>query len=583
VVLRNLHNLQTNIIYTENQVKDSHIDNIQWIDADTLAISLSSDNLILILAISLHFEANILKSADQVLLPKYGYITDPLINQENSFLFIALQPSKADVQGLYKVKIINNKYNFTRISNKINNKLNVIDATVDPKDGITKFLITYDEEKKIFEYWSLVNKQWEKLKSVSGDLGIEDYDNLLLPEIIDDENNEIIVITDHFNDKNSIVALDAKNMELKRTIFEHDIYDIEAVIINPRNGQLIGAFYFSNGQRKAHYFNQDSTPLLDKLKQQMDGNLYLVDQSNNGKISLLYNDSIKKRGDLYIFNKESNDLTRLFNVAPHFNITENISVKPVTTQSVDQLRIEGFLILPEQINNNTPLLIFPHGGPWAVLDTIADSDLQLYFASKGIASLKINYRGSSGYGRKFLYAGFGEHGKKIEDDIESLLTKTIQDHGFNKNKVCAAGISYGGYSALMLGIRQPELIKCIISVAGPTDIPLNFTSSDYSYKPKVVELAKKLYGDPLLDLEQMKQRSPLYQVKKIKSPVLLIHGELDPRVTIEHSYRLKMAMEKLKKPVSMISYKNEYHGISTVENSVDMANKMIAFIQKNVE
>ncbi|HHL31320.1 MAG TPA: S9 family peptidase, partial [Oceanospirillales bacterium] len=243
----------------------------------------------------------------------------------------------------------------------------------------------------------------------------------------------------------------------------------------------------------------------------------------------------------------------------------------------------GFLILPDTVTEQTPLMIFPHGGPWAVLDTIENSDLQLYFASKGIASLKINFRGSSGYGKKFLYAGIGEHGNKIEDDIQSLLLKTIDEYGFSKNKICAAGESYGGYSALMLGIRQPELIKCIISIAGPTDIPLNFTSSDFSYPPKLLKLAKELYGDPLTDLEKMIQRSPLYQVKKIKAPVLLIHGEKDQRVTLEHANRLKLALEKLNKPVSLIIYKNESHGFKNIENRIDEANRMIEFIQKSLE
>ncbi|HHL31317.1 MAG TPA: hypothetical protein ENJ41_01940, partial [Oceanospirillales bacterium] len=103
IVLTNLYSLKTNIIYADNQIKNSNIEYIHWIDKDTLIVGISSNNLVAILVINLFFEQNEFKSTDQIFLPKYGYVKDPLIKEDNTFLFVALQPNNSDVQGLYKV------------------------------------------------------------------------------------------------------------------------------------------------------------------------------------------------------------------------------------------------------------------------------------------------------------------------------------------------------------------------------------------------------------------------------------------------------------------------------------------------
>ena len=214
----------------------------------------------------------------------------------------------------------------------------------------------------------------------------------------------------------------------------------------------------------------------------------------------------------------------------------------------DGFEIEGYLTLPES-DEILPLLVAPHGGPIGVRDTNHFDYEAQYFAALGMAVLRPNYRGSSGFGQQFEIAGRGEWGRGIEDDIDLLVDQTLATHPINADRICVHGISYGGYSAMMNIIRRPDRYRCASSLAGPTDLPLMFSSSDWSQDEKLVSKMKVILGDPNTHLASLKEVSPLYQARKLTRPLFLAHGEYDRRVDIEHLYRLEKVMNLLGAPV----------------------------------
>jgi len=252
--------------------------------------------------------------------------------------------------------------------------------------------------------------------------------------------------------------------------------------------------------------------------------------------------------------------------------------------TTDGLEIEGFLIVPESINDvKAPLIVIPHGGPIGVRDYAYNDSTQHFLASHGYASLKVNYRGSGGYGKHFKESGKKEWGKKIEADINEMVDYGLAKYNLAADKICAMGSSYGGYSAVMLSIIYPERYKCAVSYAGVMDIPLLFSSSRYKFHSRVDEKMKEIVGDPNEDYEQLMNTSPLYLTDKINNPIYLLHGDLDTRVYLEHSLRMKEVADLKNLDVSLTVLEDEKHALYYLNSNIVMMARALEFIQQHLK
>src|SRR5690606_16534423 len=205
----------------------------------------------------------------------------------------------------------------------------------------------------------------------------------------------------------------------------------------------------------------------------------------------------------------------------------------IVARGSDGLSIEAFLTLPEG-DGRRPLIVMPHGGPVGVSDHLHfDRDVQ-FLASLGYAVLRVNFRGSAGYGKAFREAGYHSQGTLIEDDIDAALAQALQDHPLDASRMCTLGFSYGGYSALIAAARAPTRYRCAISVAGVSDRLLFFTASDSARTAEGRKILETIIGDPSTQTRQMIETSPVYRYQDIRIPVMLVHGAKDQRVDIEH-------------------------------------------------
>jgi dipeptidyl aminopeptidase/acylaminoacyl peptidase len=169
-----------------------------------------------------------------------------------------------------------------------------------------------------------------------------------------------------------------------------------------------------------------------------------------------------------------------------------------------------------------------------------DWEAQL-LAHYGYAVLQVNFRGSSGYGEDFKYAGYHEWGGKMQDDVTDATLWAIEQKIASKDNICIYGASYGGYAALMGAVREPTLYKCAASYAGVTDLQLMFKTGDIRYSNTGRTYLHESLGDDEADL---RERSPVNHAADIQVPVLIIHGKEDWRADFEHATRMHDALEK---------------------------------------
>lgn len=284
--------------------------------------------------------------------------------------------------------------------------------------------------------------------------------------------------------------------------------------------------------------------------------------------------------EIYLFDRETGKAKFLASSMDWIKPSEMAPMKPVSVKARDGLVIHGYLTLPKNSDGkNLPLIINPHGGPHGPRDEWGFNPEVQLFANRGYAVLQMNYRGSGGYGNAFEGMGYRKWGTTMQDDLTDSVKWAIDQGIADSNRVCIYGASYGGYAALMSVVREPDLYKCTVGYVGVYDLDAQ-RDADFMEHESGRNYLKDAY--PPSKPERMAQ-SPAYGVDRIKTPILLVHGEKDVRVPIKNMHFLISQLEKVgKKPDDVIVEKKEAHGFRELGNQVNLYTRMLAFFDKYI-
>lgn len=304
----------------------------------------------------------------------------------------------------------------------------------------------------------------------------------------------------------------------------------------------------------------------------------ITSKTADGKNIIVKVSGDRNPGSFYLFNTTTMTTKYLYSQAPWLKSKDLSPLEPFRLKSPDGLTINGFITLPKEKKTNLPTVILPHGGPHARDYWEYVQHVQM-LANYGYAVVQVNFRGSTGYGKKFMEAGYENWGSKIQDDILFATKYAIQQGVADKNKICIFGVSFGGYSALQSAIKSPELFKCAIGYAGVYDLPMLYEEGDIeSLKWGDAYLDKTLGTDKAKQIEQ----SPVYNVDKLKAAVLLIHGEDDVRAPIEHAEKLRDALDEKGHTYEWLIKNKEGHGFYDEDNILEANTKILSFLEKYI-
>jgi dipeptidyl aminopeptidase/acylaminoacyl peptidase len=318
---------------------------------------------------------------------------------------------------------------------------------------------------------------------------------------------------------------------------------------------------------------------LKSLLAALEGNqVQLVSSTEDGNTNIIIASSDRNPGDYYMFNAQTNKLRYLFSARSWLKPELMAETRPISYTSRDGLTIHGYLTLPNNTTEkNLPLVVMPHGGPHGPRDWWGfDPDAQL-LANRGMAVLKVNFRGSGGFGRNFEHAGHRKWGAEIQYDIIDGVKYLIEQGTVDKNNMCIMGASFGGYSALQSAIIEPDMFKCAIGVVGVYDLPLMFDEGDVAGRESGQRYLKNVLGT---DTAQLKAFSPSYNIEKLKAPVLIVHGGEDQRAPIEQAESLVSALKKANHPYIYELLEDEGHGFYKAEHRTRYYNQVLSFLDK---
>ena len=319
---------------------------------------------------------------------------------------------------------------------------------------------------------------------------------------------------------------------------------------------------------------------------------YLKIQSNfAGKEVSLYSPTSDERywlvsvwsdtnpSSIYLYNMSTGDLTFQYNPRSTLPTQHLSQMKSINYTSSDGLEIQAYLTLPKGFGEkNLPLVVVPHGGPWA-RDKWGYNSYTQFLANRGYAILQPNFRASKGFGKAFLNAGNGQWGSLMQDDITWGIKHLIEKGTVDKDKVGVFGISYGGYAALAGLAFTPDLYACGISFVGPSNL-FTLLNSIPPYWEAIRSTFYTRIGDPTTEqgLAQITRQSPLFSADKISAPLMVVQGQNDPRVKKAESDQIVLALHKRGFTVEYINAPDEGHGFARPINNMAFIVAMEKFL-----
>lgn len=256
-------------------------------------------------------------------------------------------------------------------------------------------------------------------------------------------------------------------------------------------------------------------------------------------------------------------------------------VRPVQFRAADGMALSGYLTLPRGRDaKGLPLVVLPHGGP-AVRDVPGFDWWPQALASRGYAVLQVNYRGSAGFGRAHLEAGWGEWGRKMQTDLSDGVRHLAAEGVIDPARVCIVGASYGGYAALAGATVDRGVYRCAASFAGPSDLGKMVAWSRGTYGRSAQRYWSRFMGVDGARDSRLDEISPAKLADRVEIPVLLLHGRDDTVVPLSQSQAMERAMKRAGKPVELVVLGGEDHWLSRGETRMQMLGHMVAFLERH--
>jgi len=360
---------------------------------------------------------------------------------------------------------------------------------------------------------------------------------------------ERLVLVDVQNGQESLVEGDPEQrVDLRRAVF------------SPRTGELTATVYQDDPGSRWLWKNAELKSTFGTLQAKLPRRDLDFTASVDDKLWLVFAQADVEPGETYLFDTRTKQLSlesRALENIPRAALAET---SLVTYSSSDGLRIPAYLTLPQGIDpKHLPLIVMPHGGPWA-RDSWSYTAFTQFFANRGIAVLQPNYRGSTGYGKKFLNAGNREWGEKVQDDITWGVRYLIAEGIADPKRVGIFGASFGGYAALAGVAFTPDMYSAAVSIVGPSNLPA-VVESLTAFAPPARTMFHERIGDPTTAAgrAQLERQSPLSSVSRIKTPLLVVQGANDPRVLQADSDALVAALRERGLPVEYLLLPDEGH------------------------
>jgi dipeptidyl aminopeptidase/acylaminoacyl peptidase len=452
------------------------------------------------------------------------------------------------------------------------NEFNARYFSTDINDEIRFAFQTELVGKTIVHFLNPDTKKWEVL------VELPETDASWVPLDFCPDRDTFLVETNLERDRMEIIRFNWRTLA-SEPVYKDDYYDVNAnrVVLELKKQDEVKGLYYDAQKPKSVFF----CPQHEKLQEMLDSALpetfnQILDVDDSGKKILVLSSSDRQMPTYYLLNLDGFQMTQLTNVAPWMKKEDLQPKQPFAFTASDGREIHGYIVLPPQYEEGkpVPLVVNPHGGPWARdywrLSSYFSNEPQFY-ANRGFATIQVNFRGSSGFGQTFM----DEH----VHDIERMMLDTVEaaewavEQGYvHPDRIGIAGASWGGYKTMLCMVKRPDLFKFGINLFGVVDLNEHVLTYLEWNRPTAYDYWVERFGDPKEKegKEYLEQWSPLTHIENISGPVFIYHGVRDLNVDIEQSRMLMSALDRIDSPYKKLIDSDEMHSIENPELRMEL-------------
>ncbi|MCL1697294.1 S9 family peptidase [Lysinibacillus sp. BPa_S21] len=404
----------------------------------------------------------------------------------------------------------------------------------------------------------------------------------VMPIAFTKDNKHIFATSNKGRDKVEVVKYDLEGKE--EVIMSNSEVDVAGVLYSSEKDKVLYGGYVTD---KIHYqfFDEEFEKLFRKIQNKLgvpESDLGINDYNKEMTKFIVNVSSDTVYGKYYYYDSTTDELKELATLSPWLKQDELSEMHPISYKSRDGLTINGYLTLPKNKEaKNLPLIVNPHGGPWARDMWGFNPEVQL-LANRGYAVLQMNFRSSAGYGKEFLEAGNKQWGLKIQDDITDGVQWAIDLGIADPKRIGIYGASFGGYATLAGITYTPDLYAAAVDYVGVSNI-FTLLNTIPPYWETMREMLYERVGHPEKDKELLTAASPVFHVDKIKTPLFVAQGANDPRVNKAESDQIVEALRARGVDVEYMLKDNEGHGFHNEENRIEFYTAMLKFLDSHLK
>lgn len=395
------------------------------------------------------------------------------------------------------------------------------------------------------------------------------------------------VISNLESDTDEILLVDLGTMKTIKKIYSNDTYDVSGISRSRKRDYEVDYYSYTGEKRVVIPVSDYYKELHKKFQKQFGDKQFSISSKTEAEDKyLIYVTSDRLYGKYFVYDKEDDSFKEVIDLMPQLNESDMAEMRPIKYKTRDGLTVHGYLTIPNsaKTGKKVPLIVNPHGGPYGPRDNWGFNPETQLFASRGYATLQVNYRGSGGYGKKHFLAGSKQIGRKMLNDLEDGVAFAKSMDFIDGDRIAIYGASYGGLATLGSLVKTPDLYTCGVDYVGVSNLFTFVNSFPAYWKPFMAQFYEQWYDETNEEEKKlMEEVSPALHVDKITKPLFVVQGANDPRVNINESDQIVSKLRDRDVDVPYMVKYNEGHGFGHEENRIELYQSMMGFFAKHLK